>query len=166
MKRLLLVACVLLTGTAHAEVPAPAPLEEMIQNRFARAVAQDELTALKLLPVIEERAKDVRAEWIESYEDWKERQEAQEQAPVSTAAPATSGDIYDALAMCESTMQNLPCAPYCGYFQFLSSTYESVTGRTCVTCDSYAVQKQAAIALIARSGWGQFPGCAAKLGML
>jgi hypothetical protein len=86
-------------------------------------------------------------------------------AVVETEA-STSGDIYDALAMCESTMQNLPCAPYCGYFQFSEETWLTLGRSLPVQAYSYAEQKQAAIELIARSGWAtQFPACAVKLGM-
>jgi hypothetical protein len=163
MKRLLLVALILLSGTAHAEVKKPRPLAEMLENRLDQT---DELTALKMLPSL----RDVRRSWVESYEGWKDRQRETYEVSYETTdldtTPTYAGDIYDQLAMCESSMTNDTGDPYWGYFQFLPSTYASVTGRSCVACDSYAVQKQAAIALIARSGWGQFPGCAAQLGML
>ena len=67
MKRLILVACVLLSGTAHAGVTKPVPLAEMLENRLDKT---DEITALKMLPAL----RDVRRSWVDSYEDWKQRQ--------------------------------------------------------------------------------------------
>lgn len=70
---------------------------------------------------------------------------------------------------------------YYGAFQFLISTWQSIMvllgyghfeDKTYVgefprpTDASYEVQRSAAGALIERSGWGQFPGCARKLGKL
>lgn len=103
MKRLLLAAFILFTGTAHAEVPQPAPLDEMVRNRFTRAVQVDEVVALKLLPVIEDRAREVRAEWVESYEGWRDRQ-----SPELAGSTTTWGTGFGPYAiptyivMCES----------------------------------------------------------------
>lgn len=105
MKRLLLVACILLSGTAHAGVTKPAPLDEMVRNRFTRAVQVDEVVALKLLPVIKDRAREVRAEWVESYEGWKERQEVSEPVATETTSWGTGIGPYAIptyIVMCES----------------------------------------------------------------
>lgn len=83
-------------------------------------------------------------------------------APRSTVG----GDILDALARCESGMRNLNTGNgYLGYFQFLQGTWNGLGYSGPVTAASYETQKEAAGKLIARSGWGQFPGCARKLGM-
>lgn len=87
-----------------------------------------------------------------------------DETSIDTSAPTTSGDLLDALARCESGMQNLQCAPYCGYFQFVPRTYASITGRWCVTCDDYATQKAAAAIAWSWGPCSQFPTCAAKLG--
>lgn len=77
------------------------------------------------------------------------------------------GDILDALGRCESGGNpNLNTGNgYFGAFQFLPSTWRSLGYSGLPTDHSYATQKEAAGRLIARSGWGQFPGCARKLGM-
>lgn len=106
---------------------------------------------------------------------WHRRQRriaAQQQPPEPTEvvapAPKVAGDIYDQLASCESGMDPTTNTGngYYGAFQFLPSTWNSLGLSGLPTDHSYDTQKQAAIALIARSGWGQFPGCAAQLGVL
>lgn len=172
------VAVVLsITGTASAfeKIPEPAPLDEMVANRLAEAVAEtDEITALKILPVIEAEAKEVRADWVRSYELQQDRIAAAEAAEAQPSYNASSapvvtggGDIYDALARCESGGDPLKNTGngYYGAFQFLPSTWNRFHPGLPIDY-SYAVQKAAAIRLIALSGWGQFPACAAMLGML
>lgn len=101
MKRLVLVACVLLSGTAHAEVPKPVPLSEMFANRLAKT---DEIAALKMLPSL----RDVRKNWVESYEDWKARQAAPETLDTESLDTASWGSqigpfaIPTYIVMCES----------------------------------------------------------------
>lgn len=90
-------------------------------------------------------------------------------AAVTAQKPAVShsGDVFDALARCESGMTNANTGNgYFGFFQFLPSTWRSMGESGLPTDHSYEVQKAAAKRLVARSGWQQFPGCARKLGML
>lgn len=80
-------------------------------------------------------------------------------------APATSGDSFDKLAMCESGMHNDTSGPYYGYFQFLPGTWHSV-GESGMPYDyDYPHQKAAAQRLVARSGFSQFPACSRRLGL-
>lgn len=86
--------------------------------------------------------------------------------PPVTVQP--SGDILDALARCESgnPAYDGPSG-FDGAFQFLPSTWRGMgTGYDFAWQAPYEVQKDAARRLIERSGWGQFPACARKLGML
>lgn len=89
-------------------------------------------------------------------------------APRPAPAPA-SGDRFDALAQCESGGDPTTNTGngYYGAFQFSKSTWDSMgTGIAYPHHASYEVQKDAAIRLQARSGWGQWPACSRKLGYL
>lgn len=54
---------------------------------------------------------------------------------------------------------------YYGAFQFSLGTWQSVGGTGYPHQFSYEVQKQFAIKLQSRSGWGQWPACSRKLGL-
>ena len=55
---------------------------------------------------------------------------------------------------------------YYGLYQFSLSTWRGVGGSGLPTEATPAEQTMRAQALQARSGWGQWPACAAKLGLL
>ena len=84
---------------------------------------------------------------------------------VSRAAVAPRGDVWAALARCESGMRNDAGAPYYGYFQFSAPTWRSLGYGGLPHEHGYATQLTAAQRLVQRSGWGQFPACARKLGL-
>lgn len=80
---------------------------------------------------------------------------------------ATDG-VWAALAACESGGN--PAAGssgglYFGAFQFSVATWRSLGYSGNPTDHSYAVQLEAAKRLQARSGWGQWPRCARRLGL-
>lgn len=88
----------------------------------------------------------------------------------ASARPAPSGDIWHALAMCETggTMNQRATSPtgrYLGYFQFSLATWRSVGGPGDPRDHPYEVQKAYAITLQHRSGWGQWPHCSKVLGL-
>lgn len=83
-----------------------------------------------------------------------------------TSGAAASGDVWHALAMCESTNTNDHGAPYFGYFQFSAPTFASLGYDGTADMHPYSVQREAAIRLQARSGWSQWPRCARRLGLL
>lgn len=86
--------------------------------------------------------------------------------PPPPAPPQVPGDVWGALAMCESGNTNANTGNgYYGYFQFLPSTWRSVGGTGLPTDHGYGEQLKRAQILQARSGWGQWPACSRKLGL-
>lgn len=90
----------------------------------------------------------------------------------SQSAPATvavsTGSVWDRLAQCESG-GNWAINTGNGYYgglQFTLSTWQSVGGSGYPHQASREEQINRAQILQARSGWGQWPACAAKLGLL
>ena len=77
--------------------------------------------------------------------------------------------VWDRLAKCESGGNPRAVSSsgtYHGLFQFSVATWRSVGGSGLPSEASPAEQLQRAQALQARSGWGQWPACARKLGLL
>lgn len=93
-----------------------------------------------------------------------------------TAAPAPprprvrpSGDVWGALAACESGGNpgaHGGSGRYHGAFQFSLATWRSLGYDGDPHEHSYEVQLEAAQRLQARSGWGQWPRCARRLGLI
>lgn len=82
-----------------------------------------------------------------------------------TVEPA--GDIWWELALCESGGANVDTGNgYSGYLQFSDATWRSLGYSGRAVDHSYATQIEAGQALQARSGWGQWPACSRKLGLL
>lgn len=97
--------------------------------------------------------------------------------PAPPAAAATSsgagsyvGDgVWGALAQCESGGNPAAVSSnglYYGLYQFSLGTWAAVGGSGLPSQASPAEQTQRAQILQARSGWGQWPACARKLGLL
>jgi LysM repeat protein len=83
--------------------------------------------------------------------------------------PAVSGSsVWDRLAQCESggNWSINTGNGYYGGLQFTLSTWRSLGGRGYPNQASRSEQIARAQALQARSGWGQWPACAARLGLL
>lgn len=91
-------------------------------------------------------------------------------APVAASGGAApTGGVWAALAQCESGGNPTVVSGnglYYGLYQFSIGTWASVGGSGLPSQASPAEQTQRAQALQARSGWGQWPHCAAKLGLL
>lgn len=95
-------------------------------------------------------------------------------APIRVASvsrPVPSGDVWHALAMCETggTMNQRATSRtgrYLGYFQFSLQTWRSVGGPGDPRDHPYEVQKAYAVTLQHRSGWNQWPTCARRLGLI
>lgn len=81
---------------------------------------------------------------------------------------AVSGDVWAQLAQCESGGNPTIVSSnglYHGLYQFSVGTWQSVGGTGLPSQASPAEQTQRAQMLQARSGWGQWPACSARLGL-
>lgn len=86
-----------------------------------------------------------------------------------TRTRPASGDVWAALARCESGGNPRAVSSsgrYRGAFQFSLATWQSLGYAGDPIDHPYEVQLQAAQKLQARSGWGQWPSCARKLGLI
>lgn len=83
-------------------------------------------------------------------------------------SPVVGGDIWAALAQCESGGNPATNTGngYYGLYQFSLGTWAAMGGSGLPSDASAAEQTQRAQALQAQSGWGQWPGCASMLGLL
>jgi uncharacterized protein YabE (DUF348 family) len=89
--------------------------------------------------------------------------------PVATGGAVVSGDVWGQLAACESGGNPAAVSRnglYYGLYQFSLPTWQAMGGAGLPSEASAAEQTQRAQALQARSGWGQWPACAAKLGLI
>ncbi len=86
----------------------------------------------------------------------------------SSGGSVPTGDVWAALAQCESGGNPATNTGngYYGMYQFSLSTWQSVGGTGLPSDASAAEQTKRAQILQARAGWGQWPHCAAKLGLL
>ncbi len=87
----------------------------------------------------------------------------------ASSGAVVGGDVWAALAQCESggnpgivSSNGL----YYGLYQFSLGTWQAMGGSGLPSNASAAEQTQRAQALQARSGWGQWPACSRKLGLL
>ena len=79
------------------------------------------------------------------------------------------GDVWARLAQCESGGNPRAVSAnglYHGLYQFSVQTWQAMGGSGLPSHASPGEQTQRAQALQARSGWGQWPACAKKLGLL
>lgn len=89
-------------------------------------------------------------------------------APAPSAPAAPTGGVWAALAQCESGGNPGAVSAnglYYGLYQFSLGTWAAMGGSGLPSQASPAEQTQRAQALQARSGWGQWPACSAKLGL-
>lgn len=101
--------------------------------------------------------------------DLDRRSAGRERASRDGGAPRPGGDrVWAALAACESGGNPRAVSRngrYSGAFQFSASTWQSLGYGGVAGDHPYAVQLEAAKRLQARSGWGQWPRCARRLGL-
>lgn len=89
-------------------------------------------------------------------------------APAASAGTYSGSGVWGALAQCESGGNPAAVSSnglYHGLYQFSVGTWRAVGGSGLPSQASPAEQTQRAQALQARSGWGQWPHCSAKLGL-
>jgi len=139
---------------------------------FAKTVEADQLRRYAAA-VEAQRLADFAAavEAAEARARQAEAERAQRAQRASAAAPAVGGgSVWDQLAQCESGgnwSMNTGNGFY-GGLQFMQSTWVSVGGTRYAPAPHLASREQqiaAAETLLARSGWGQWPACSAKLGL-
>ncbi|MDU5427440.1 resuscitation-promoting factor [Actinomyces urogenitalis] len=84
-----------------------------------------------------------------------------------SSAGAASGDVWAALAQCESGGNPATNTGngYYGMYQFSLSTWQALGGAGLPSEASAEAQTAMAQKLQARSGWGQWPGCNSRLGL-
>ncbi|TGO04206.1 resuscitation-promoting factor [Serinibacter arcticus] len=90
-------------------------------------------------------------------------------APAPAPAPVATGDVWGKLAQCESGGNASIVSSngkYHGLYQFSVATWQAMGGSGLPSQASASEQTERAQALQARSGWGQWPACARKLGLL
>jgi len=92
--------------------------------------------------------------------------------PVAPGPPgaggAPAGGVWAALRQCESSGNYADNTGngYYGAYQFALATWQGLGYSGLPSQAAPSVQDAAAAALEVRSGWGQWPACAAKLGLL
>lgn len=89
---------------------------------------------------------------------------------VTRSRPQVTGDVWRALAQCESGMRQDAVGEgvHYSYFQWKLATWRSVKAEGDPDDPrnaEYGVQVAAAKRLQARSGWGQWPACSRRLGL-
>lgn len=88
--------------------------------------------------------------------------------PTAAAQGSAPAGVWAALAQCESGGNPSAVSAngmYYGLYQFSIATWQSVGGSGLPSEASVAEQTQRAQILQARSGWGQWPACSAKIGV-
>lgn len=95
------------------------------------------------------------------------REEAEEPAPEPDAAVVATSGVWAALAECESGGDPTTNTGngYYGLYQFSLPTWAAMGGSGLPSDASAAEQTMRAQALQQQSGWGQWPACAASLGL-
>lgn len=152
-----------------------ASIGEKIAKQIAFDRALHEIAAAKAAQARLAAARARQAQALAAQRQAQERQaalaqqEAQQQAQQAQAAQqSTSGGVWLALRECESgdDYQTNTGNGYYGAYQFALPTWESLGFSGLPSQAPPAVQNEAARMLQARSGWGQWPVCAARLGLI
>jgi len=88
--------------------------------------------------------------------------------PVAPATSAAGGGVWASLRQCESggNYADNTGNGYYGAYQFSAGTWHGLGYAGLPSAATPAVQDQAAQKLQARSGWGQWPACSRRLGLI
>jgi hypothetical protein len=175
----LAVLGLVLAATAIAPAAAPAPRGELIPPVQLTWEAADPTAGLAGVVAWEQAAHD--AEQLRRFYAELERQaEAARQAELERELAArlvaeradrgrrSAGGVWAALRQCENGGSYTSAAgdKYRGAYQFSPATWAGLGYSGDPAAAEPAVQDQAARELQARSGWGQWPRCARKLGLI
>jgi resuscitation-promoting factor RpfB len=161
-------------GPTPAQLAAYAKLQEARRvSKFDQAVAAQQEAAARAQAQAEAEAQ-AQAQ-AEAQAQAQAQAEAQAQAQAAAAAQSQkstnssppAGGVWAELRNCESGGDYSADTGngYYGAYQFLLSTWEDLGFSGLPSNAPPAEQDQAAQELQARSGWGQWPACAAELGL-
>jgi resuscitation-promoting factor RpfB len=157
LKNLTLIGCVGIAGCAGAQVGGG---EVSQPDRFIDTLPTT--TEAPTSTTVPESRRSATSKRVA-----RKRPPTQRATRSASSAPVT-GDVFDALAQCESggDPRKNTGNGYYGAFQFKLSTWRGLGMSGNPIDHSYAVQKAAAQRLVARAGFrSQFPGCSRKLGL-
>lgn len=127
---------------------------------------------MMVTPIIDGKSAGQWREEAERERRWVEAvtaREAKERARRGQGGQRSSGGVWTALARCESggnPTSRSKTGRYTGAFQFSNATWQSLGYSGSAADHPYDVQLEGAQRLQARSGWGQWPRCARKLGLI
>ena len=170
---------------AHEEVLAYERIEEQDPNRFRDLrprVRQQGVEGLHTRVYSVTTIDGVESERHLVHEETKEPVNhvvaiGTRERPAPPPRPAAGGgggggdipeEVWVALAQCESGGRANVVSPggrFHGLYQFSVATWQSVGGTGLPSEASPAEQRERAVALQARSGWGQWPACSRRLGL-
>lgn len=136
-------------------------------NEKLRIPSKDEKLEKRELPTDVVAPKETASDKRQNSNNYAPKQSNTRQQPVAAPAAVVNGSVWDSLAACESG-GNWSINTGNGYYggvQFSLATWRSVGGSGYPHQASKAEQIKRAQILQARSGWGQWPACTAKLGL-
>ena len=155
--------------TKYLDPPASHTWESIVQQQLARRTSQIEAAR------IAEEARLAAIKALEKSEALKRAEAAKAnnvlkpiQKPIQSAINNSDVGVWDRLALCESggRWDYNGGSGYDGGLQFSPATWNAMqTGYAFAWQAPREIQIAAAQRLQARSGWGQWPACARKLGL-
>ena len=156
--------------TKYLDPPASHTWESIVQQQLARRTSQIEAAR------IAEEARLAAIKALEKSEALKRAEAAKAnnvpkpiQKPIQSATNNSDMGVWDRLALCESggRWDYNGGSGYDGGLQFSPATWNAMqTGYAFAWQAPREIQIAAAQKLQARSGWGQWPACARKLGLI
>jgi hypothetical protein len=161
----------MVTGPGVDELLRLSNEQKASEARFVAEQAEREAAGAAYREQIEEDARaKARAQRVAAAQEQAKQAARSRPRVAPQAAPerVVSGDIWGRLAACESGGNPRAVGgggKYFGAFQFTVGTWRSVGGTGNPIDHPYGTQLALAQKLQARSGWGQWPYCARKLGL-
>lgn len=155
------------TSAAKAEAQRQVSEAEAFAADAQRQIDQAEAALAEAERVIAEKQAQAAREKAAAARAARAARSATTVRPRAAAVP--TGDVWGRLAQCESGGNPRAVGGggrYFGAFQFSLGTWRSVGGTGNPIDHDYATQLTFAQKLQARSGWGQWPYCARKLGLI
>ncbi len=169
MPRLALTAAVVVVVLAGCAGSASEPQVALVATGDPLATAQPVETIPTTIPAPPPPTTDPAAARLAAARAEAARASRNARRTASAARPAAvGGDVWGALARCESGGNPRAVGGggrYFGAFQFSLGSWRAAGMSGNPTDYDYGTQLAAAQRLQARSGWGQWPHCARRLGL-